>query len=84
MFIKAQRLKGIKAQRLMIDWFAIKPLSLYALKPYFAFVEFASYSTNLIYFLVSSITFELKKQIYFFLFPSDKKISFERFSIEIY
>jgi hypothetical protein len=28
---------------------------------------------------ISSITFELKKQIYFFLFASDKKISFGNF-----
>jgi hypothetical protein len=50
----------------------------------YIYVEFAPFFTNLNYFPVSSIAFELKKQIYFFLLPSDKKISFESFSIEIY
>jgi len=36
--------------------------------------------TNLNYFPISSITFELKKQIYFFLVQSLKKISFENFA----
>ena len=33
--------------------------------------------------LLSSITFELKKQIYFFLVQSDKKISFETFNLKL-
>jgi hypothetical protein len=33
--------------------------------------------------MISSITFELKKQIYFFLLPSYKKISFESFGVKL-
>jgi hypothetical protein len=62
----------------------LRPYAFMPLRLSYIFVEFAPFFTNLNYFPVSSIAFELKKQIYFFLLPSDKKISFESFSIEIY
>jgi hypothetical protein len=53
------------------------PLSLCAPTP----LSLSAKQTNLKQLVHSSITFELKKQIYFFLVQSDKKISFESFRV---
>jgi hypothetical protein len=52
--------------------YAVVPLCRCAVAPSFIAHKF-------IKIRISSITFELKKQIYFFLFASDKKLSFGNF-----
>jgi hypothetical protein len=78
-------LRSEPLRRCALGRYAVAPLCRCALGRYavapLCRCAFTSYLTNLNYFPISSITFELKKQNYFFLFASDKKLSFESFSI---
>jgi len=90
---RAKRLKGIMAQRQNIFISLKRKSNFYNTVRHCAFIPLCRcalmplclsfFSHKFIKIRISSITFELKKQIYFFLLASDKKISFGIFGCRV-